>query len=187
MMANKGQVFATDRDRSRLAPIYERVKRAGARNIQIREAGSPLEALEGHMDVVLVDAPCTGTGIWRRRPDAKWRLTDRALAERIEEQRAVLEEAAPYVKPGGRLVYVTCSLLPEENGDQVAAFAAAHPGFTVLPGAEIVASAAAAPSTDLADPAPLAAASLALPTGLILTPHRTGTDGFFVSVLRRAS
>jgi 16S rRNA (cytosine967-C5)-methyltransferase len=185
MMANKGQVFATDRDRIRLAPIFERIKRAGARNIQVREAGASLDALEGHMDAVLVDAPCTGTGVWRRRPDAKWRLTDRALADRIDEQRAVLAEAARYVKPGGRLVYVTCSLLPEEDGDQVEAFAAAHPEFTPLPGADIVAAAAATPSTGLADPAPLSAAALLLPTGLVLSPHRTGTDGFFVAVLRK--
>jgi 16S rRNA (cytosine967-C5)-methyltransferase len=185
MMANKGQVFATDRDRSRLAPIYERIKRAGARNVQIRETGAALEPLEGHMDAVLVDAPCTGTGTWRRRPDAKWRLTDRAVAERVEEQRTVLAEAARYVKPGGRLVYVTCSLLPEEDGDQVEAFVAAHPEFAVLSGAEIVANAAAVPSTGLSDPAPLAGAALLLPTGLVLTPHRTGTDGFFVAAMRK--
>jgi len=187
MMANKGQIFATDRDRSRLAPIYERVKRAGSRNVQIREAGSPLDELKGHMDVVLVDAPCTGTGTWRRRPDAKWRLTDRALAERVEEQRAVLAEAAPFVKPGGRLVYVTCSLLPEENGDQVEAFVGAEPAFSPVAGADIIAAAAAAPSTGLADPAPLAEAALLLPNGVVFTPRRTGTDGFFVAVLRRGA
>jgi 16S rRNA (cytosine967-C5)-methyltransferase len=185
MMANKGQVFATDRDRSRLAPIYERIKRAGARNVQIREAGASLEPLEGHMDAVLVDAPCTGTGTWRRRPDAKWRLTDRALAERVEEQRVVLAEAARYVKPGGRLIYVTCSLLPEEDGDQVEAFTAAHPEFVALAGADIVAAAAATPSVGLADPAALASAALLLPAGLVLSPHRTGTDGFFVAVMRK--
>jgi 16S rRNA (cytosine967-C5)-methyltransferase len=185
MMANKGQIFATDRDRSRLAPIYERIKRAGARNVQIRETGVALEPLEGHMDAVLVDAPCTGTGTWRRRPDAKWRLTDRALAERMEEQRAVLAEAARYVKPGGRLVYVTCSLLPEEDGDRVEVFVAAHPEFAALAGTDIIAAAAATLSVGLADPGALASAALLLPTGLVLSPHRTGTDGFFVAVMRK--
>ncbi len=180
IMANKGQVFATDNDRSRLAPIFERVKRSAARNVQIREAGASLDALEGRMDAVLVDAPCTGTGVWRRRPDAKWRLTERALGERIEEQRALLVDATRYLKPGGRLVYATCSLLPGEDGDQAEAFVAAHPGFALQSGAEIVAAAG------LADPAPLAAAALLLPTGLVLSPRRTGTDGFFVAVAKRA-
>ena len=126
-MANKGQVFATDSDRARLAPIFERLKRAGARNVQVREAGAPLDDLAGRMDAVLIDAPCTGTGVWRRRPDAKWKLTDQALALRLGEQAALLADAARYVKPGGRLVYVTCSLLPDENADQVAAFLADEP------------------------------------------------------------
>src|SRR5690606_22824048 len=120
MMENRGQLFATDRDRHRLAPIFERVKRAGTRNVQIRPAGADLADLSGRMDRVMVDAPCTGTGTWRRRPDIKWRLTEHALAERRSEQAAVLREAAAYVKGGGYLVYVTCSVLPEENGDQIA-------------------------------------------------------------------
>ena len=128
-MDNKGQVFATDSDRARLAPIFERLKRAGARNVQVREAGAALDDLAGRMDAVLIDAPCTGSGVWRRRPDAKWKLTDQALAERIGEQAALLAGATRYVKPGGRLVYVTCSLLPDENADQVAAFLAGQPEF----------------------------------------------------------
>ena len=132
-MDNKGQVFATDSDRARLAPIFERLKRAGARNVQVREAGAPLDDLAGRMDAVLIDAPCTGTGVWRRRPDAKWKLTDQALALRIGEQAALLMDAMRYVKPGGRLAYVTCSLLPDENADQVAAFLAAHTDFSVVP------------------------------------------------------
>ncbi len=174
VMENKGQVFATDSDRARLAPIFDRLKRAGARNVQVREAGASLDDLAGRMDAVLIDAPCTGTGVWRRRPDAKWRLTDRALAERIGEQTTLLSDAIRYVKPGGRLVYVTCSLLPDENADQIAAFLSANADFHAVPPAE------AASGID-----GLAAAALDAGTGLVLSPRRTGTDGFFVSVLRR--
>ncbi len=174
-MDNKGQVFATDSDRARLAPIFERLKRAGARNVQVREAGAPLDDLVGRMDAVLIDAPCTGTGVWRRRPDAKWKLTDQALALRLGEQAALLADAKRYVKSGGRLVYVTCSLLPDENADQVAAFLAAQTDFGVVPPAE-----AATAISGLHD------AALDTGNGLVLTPRLTGTDGFFISVLRRA-
>ena len=135
-MDNKGQVFATDSDRARLAPIFERLKRAGARNVQVRAAGAPLDDLVGRMDAVLIDAPCTGTGVWRRRPDAKWKLSERALAERLAEQAALLNGATRYVKPGGRLVYVTCSLLPDENADQIATFLAENRDFSAVPPAE---------------------------------------------------
>ena len=101
------------------------------RNLQVRSPIDPdaLDGLEGRMDLVFVDAPCTGSGTWRRHPDAKWRLTPPQLERRIAEQDAVLAAAAPFVKPGGRLIYVTCSLLAEENEDRVAAFVAAHPDF----------------------------------------------------------
>jgi 16S rRNA (cytosine967-C5)-methyltransferase len=176
-MANKGQIIATDRDRSRLAPIFDRLRRAGARNAQVRGAGEELTDLEGRMDAVLVDAPCTGTGVWRRRPDAKWRLTERALAERASEQTALLAEAHRYVKPGGRLVYVTCSLLPEENEDQVAAFVAANPAFRIALSPDIFAASGAVPD--------LGAAALIGPSGMVLSPRRTGTDGFFISMMQR--
>ena len=84
-------------------------------------------------DLVFIDAPCTGTGAWRRRPDAKWRLKPANLSQREEEQSALLVTAAALVKPGGRLVYATCSVLPQENGDRIAAFLANHPGFETLP------------------------------------------------------
>jgi 16S rRNA (cytosine967-C5)-methyltransferase len=176
-MANKGQLFATDRDPMRLAPIYERLKRAGTRNVQVRDPDAPLAPLAGRMDAVLVDAPCTGTGVWRRRPDAKWRLSERSLAERVAEQDAVLDEAARCVAPGGTLVYVTCSLLPEENGDRVAAFQARTPGFAIIPPGEVIAAAGVAPA--------LAEAALLTDRGFILSPRRTGTDGFFVASMRR--
>jgi 16S rRNA (cytosine967-C5)-methyltransferase len=176
-MGGKGRVIATDSDRARLAPIFERVKRAAAHNVEIRAAGAALDDLAARMDVVLVDAPCTGTGTWRRRPDAKWRVTERALANRVGEQVAILDQAARFVKPGGRLVYVTCSVLPDENEDRVSAFLGAHAEFGIVPPVEVVAAA------DVG--AGLAAAALLRPTGVMLTPRRTNTDGFFVAVLRR--
>ena len=174
IMANKGQVFATDSDRARLAPIFERLKRAGARNVQVREAGAPLDALHGRMDAVLIDAPCTGSGVWRRRPDAKWRLTEKALGERIAEQAALLRSAVRYLKPGGRLIYVTCSLLPDENEDQIAGFLAEAPGMVAVPSQEM---SAVVPG--------LAEAALLAANGVILTPRRTETDGFYISVMRK--
>ncbi len=180
VMENKGQVFATDSDRSRLAPIFDRLKRAGTRNVQVRPARSSLSDLEGHMDAVLLDVPCTGTGTWRRRPDAKWRLTERALGERVAEQAALLDAAVAYLKPGGRIVYVTCSLLPDENGDQLRAFVERQAGFRLLSPSEVVAAARIPEATR-------DALGVALgPDGVLLTPHRTGTDGFFVGVVARA-
>jgi 16S rRNA (cytosine967-C5)-methyltransferase len=135
-MGKKGQLFAHDSDRNRLAPIYDRLKRAGVRNVQVRPpAEGALADLEGKMDCVVIDAPCTGSGTWRRHPHAKWKLTREQLASRVAEQRAILEEGARYVKPGGTLVYITCSILPDENGRQAAAFVANHPEFTITPGA----------------------------------------------------
>src|ERR1700694_4986392 len=121
-MANKGQIHAPDTDKRRLAPIHVRLARSGARNVQVsppKSVGDALEGLAGRIDLVLIDAPCSGTGAWRRNPDAKWRLRPGALDERIKVQHIVLERAAALVKPGGRIAYITCSLLDEENGGQV--------------------------------------------------------------------
>jgi 16S rRNA (cytosine967-C5)-methyltransferase len=134
------------------------------------------------MDRVLIDAPCTGTGTWRRRPDAKWRLSAKAIGDRAAEQATLLDSAVNFLKPDGSIAYVTCSLLPDENGEQVAAFIARHPGFAAAPGAEIVAASSLLPEGRAA----LVVSALMLPAGLILSPRRTGTDGFFVAVLRRA-
>jgi 16S rRNA (cytosine967-C5)-methyltransferase len=114
------------------------------RNLQVRSprgAADVLADLAGAADLVLVDAPCTGTGTWRRNPDAKWRVRPGALAARIAEQDAALAGAAPLVKPGGRLAYVTCSLLMEENEDRLAAFRAGHPAFAPVLAAEVAAAA----------------------------------------------
>lgn len=170
-MANSGQIFAHDSDARRLADTIRRGQRAGVRNLQIRSPieATPLRGLEGKIDVVFVDAPCTGAGTWRRHPDAKWRLSPDQLAKRQIEQDSVLEDAATFVKAGGRMIYVTCSLLTEENEDRVAAFLERHPEFTVKPIA-------------------LDGVTHVTPEGYLrLTPHRAGTDGFFAAVLQRAS
>lgn len=171
-MENRGQIHAFDADRNRLAPIFDRLKRAGARNVQVHARAGELAPLAGKMDLVLVDAPCTGTGTWRRRPDAKWRLDERNLAQRIGEQDAVLVEAARYVKPGGRLVYVTCSLLPPENGDRIDAFLEANPAFVQ---AEL----------DLAALCDTAHRLPAHASRVTLSPLGAGCDGFFVAAIQR--
>src|SRR3569833_1730049 len=122
MMGFKGQVFATDDDKRRLAPIHDRVTRSGARNVQVRtpkSVGGEIDDLKGRMDLVLSDAPCTGTGAWRRNPDAKWRMRPGALEQRVKEQADILDRAVDVVKTTGRIVYITCSLLEAENGAQV--------------------------------------------------------------------
>jgi 16S rRNA (cytosine967-C5)-methyltransferase len=176
-MRNSGQIFAYDSDRHRLAPIYDRLKRNGARNVQVRAPGpGALDDLLGRMDRVVIDAPCTGSGTWRRRPDAKWKLTAEQVAQRVEEQAAILEDGARYVKPGGTLVYITCSVLHEENGGQIAAFRAAHPEFEIVP---------AGPALEQLAPQHAERFHLDHAGGVMLTPLRTGTDGFFLAMQKR--
>ncbi|AMN42977.1 RsmB/NOP family class I SAM-dependent RNA methyltransferase [Rhodoplanes sp. Z2-YC6860] len=183
-MENKGQLYATDDDKRRLAPIHERLTRAGARGVQVRtpkSIGSEIDDLKGRLDLVLIDAPCTGIGAWRRNPDAKWRVRPGALEVRVKEQAGVLDRAATLVKPGGRIAYITCSVLDEENGAQVRGFVERHSGFTIAPPAEVMTGA-------LGERAYLfRRAVLTSAEGLLMTPRRTDTDGFFVSILRRAA
>ncbi len=178
LMQNTGQIYAYDADRHQLKPIFERLKRAGARNVQVMRAGDDLavDALGSRFDVVLADAPCTGTGTWRRRPDAKWRLKPDALKARMAEQQSVLTRAAGLVKPGGRLLYVTCSILPEENSGQIAWFLGNNPEFEPVATAEIW-------RATLPSEPPLSADQRT--DSLLLTPHSHGTDGFFVAALVR--
>ncbi|HEX7129893.1 MAG TPA: RsmB/NOP family class I SAM-dependent RNA methyltransferase [Rhodanobacteraceae bacterium] len=184
MMENRGQIYATDPDKRRLAPIHDRLERAGVRNVQVRTprpGSDPLADLAGRADLVFVDAPCSGSGAWRRNPDAKWRLRPAALERRRAEQAAVLDRAASLVKPGGRIAYVTCSVLAGENGTQIGAFLARDRRFSVVPPGEVAAAA-------LGERAFLFGRAVLLSdTGLLMTPRRTGTDGFFVSLLRRSS
>ena len=135
---------------------------------------------EARADLVLVDAPCSGIGTWRRNPDAKWRMRPGALALRLREQAEVLDRAALLIKPGGRLAYVTCTLLAEENDDQVRAFFARHSQFTIISPAQIMVA--------LGDrAADFRAAVLLSPEGLLMTPRRTATDGFYVSIIEKSS
>jgi 16S rRNA (cytosine967-C5)-methyltransferase len=183
MMDNRGQIFSTDLDKRRLAPIHERLERAGVRNVQVRTPRAQenvLADLQQRADLVLIDAPCTGIGTWRRNPDAKWRMRPGALEVRCNEQIEVLDRAVPLVKPGGRIAYVTCSLLAEENGDQVRAFLAREPDFMLVPPAEV--------ADALGERAYMFKhAVLMSEEGLLMTPRRTDTDGFYVSMLVRRS
>jgi 16S rRNA (cytosine967-C5)-methyltransferase len=178
-MENHGQIYATDNDARRLAPIHDRLARAGVRNVQVRTPRAKADAvtdLDGKIDCVLVDAPCTGIGTWRRNPDAKWRLRPGSLEVRRKEQEAVLDRAAALVNPGGRIVYITCSILPEENDDALSAFMERHAGFTPVPLDRVL------DETQLGR-----LKSVVRPTahGLQLTPHKTGTDGFYAAILVR--
>ena len=175
-MNNKGQVHAYDTDRKRLAPIIERLRRAGTRNVQVHDDARQLEGLKNKLDAVLVDAPCTGTGTWRRRPDTKWRLTQKNLDERIAQQQDALSEASAFVKPGGALLYVTCSILPEENDQQAIRFCEENPEFSIVPAADQWAKIF---GNDAAKPRAKDAATVTL------SPASTDTDGFFFCRMQR--
>jgi 16S rRNA (cytosine967-C5)-methyltransferase len=176
-MANRGQIFAYDSEKARLAPIFDRLKRAECRNVQVIANAPQLAPLEGQMDLVLIDAPCTGSGTWRRRPDAKWRLAQRQLDIRINEQATILDAAARYVKPGGRIAYVTCSVFPDENQRQVEGFLARHADFAAADHAALWES--ALPGH--------ASAALVGANGIVMTPRLSGTDGFFFASIQRAA
>lgn len=183
MMENTGQLYAYDRDLRRLKPLYHRAKRAGVRNLQIRSpAGDEgLADLAGRMDLVFVDAPCSGSGTWRRRPDTKWRLTEKQLQSRMREQDQVLAEASSFVGPGGRLVYVTCSFLIEENEDRLSVFMKNHPDFSIEN-----AIGAITETGLLGDEGRAALEKCATAEGAIrLTPKKIRADGFFIATLAR--
>jgi len=178
LMENTGAVFAFDISERRLDNLRPRLARAGVDNVRTQlirdEHDKGLKKFLERADRVLVDAPCSGTGTVRRNPDIKWRPID--LKALRTTQLSILESAARLVKPGGRLVYATCSLLKEENDDIVAAFLATHDGFVMIPANEI-----------------LAAQGVVIEEGFTaegamrLLPHRHGTDGFFAAVLERKS
>jgi 16S rRNA (cytosine967-C5)-methyltransferase len=127
---------------------------------------------------VLIDAPCTGTGAWRRNPDAKWRMRPGALEQRQKEQTEILDRAVPLLKAGGRIAYVTCSVLDEENSAQVRGFLARHPEFSLQPPADV--------ANTLGERAFMFAKAARLSDeGLLMTPRTTETDGFFVAVFHR--
>lgn len=180
LMQNKGQIYLSDRDGRRLAPSFARIERAGARNVQVRAPRRGLDVLaelEGRCDLVMVDAPCTGSGAWRRNPDAKWRIRPGALEQRIADQDQALEEATRFVKPQGRILYVTCSVLREENEDRVLGYLARRQDFDAVP-AQVLAEKAEVPR--------LGAFASPLGPGLRLSPLTSGTDGFFIAMLQRS-
>lgn len=185
MMENKGQIFSHDIDGRRLSALIPRIERAGIRNVQLRhpKENASLDDLDLKMDLVMIDAPCTGVGTWRRKPDAKWRVQPNALQKRIGDQAMILRMACNYVKPGGRLVYVTCSFLMEENEDQVASFLADRSDFIAEDAAE-----AAIRSGQLTDAGAALVRKCRRPDGSVrLTPRTAGTDGFYLAVMRRSA
>jgi 16S rRNA (cytosine967-C5)-methyltransferase len=176
-LANRGVVAAADVHERRLQALRERARRAGAMNLavhELRHAEWPadLAAFAARADRVLVDAPCSGTGSWRRRPEARWGLDEAGLAALQRTQDGLLASAAAALRPGARLVYATCSLLAEENEERVAALRAARPDLELVRIAEILGGDAARAIAD--------------PTGtfLSLRPDQHGCDGFFAAVLR---
>jgi len=175
IMGRRGQVYAFDTDAARLERLKPRAKRAEAHNIQphvLLEKDRWLTAEGDRFHRVLVDVPCSGTGAWRRSPEAPWRLTPEILKAHAERQELILGRAARLVRKGGRLVYVTCSLLPTENEDVVTAFLLSHPKYQVMQASEAWATGpgGAYPGDD---------------PYLNLSPRRQGTDGYFVAVLTR--
>ena len=184
-MHGEGRLVATDVDAKRLAALAPRLERSGAR-ADVRRIGPEGEGvydLHGAADLVFVDAPCSGSGTWRRHPEAPWRLTPEALERLIALQSRILAAAAPLVRLGGRLAYATCSIFAEENDATVAAFAAAHSGFRAVP---IEAAAAEAPG--LTDEGRRRLAVLAQGGHTVqMTPLRTGTDGFFLALFERTA
>ena len=175
-MQSQGRLYAFDVSESRLNKLKPRLKRSGLSNVHpqllVNENDIKVKRLAGKIDRVLVDAPCSGIGTLRRNPDLKWRQNAAGIIELTAKQGRILAAAAALVKPGGRLVYATCSFLRAENQDVVAAFLAAHPQFHLLPAREV-----------------LAQQNIALDTGdyLQLYPHRHGCDGFFAAALMRAA
>ncbi len=175
-MANRGKLVACDISTRRLERAARRLRRAGVGNVERRVLSSERDKwVKRHalgFDRVFVDVPCLGTGTWRRNPDAKWRSRPEDLGELVERQQQILRSAARLVRPGGRLVYATCSLLHEEDEAQAEVFLAAEPDFALLPASRAWAET-------------LGGASPGGEDYLFLTPARHGTDGFFVALFER--
>lgn len=177
-MGNRGELFALDVDAERLEELRRRARRAGAHNIRVRlippagEALGALADLAGKADRVLVDAPCSGSGTFRRKPDARYRLAAEELLRHAERQRALLSQFSTLVRPGGWLIYGTCSVLREENEAVVEDFLRTHPAFTLRPVEQVLGASLAG--------------NLTRGGYLRLWPHRHGTDGFFGAVLARS-
>ena len=176
LMRSHGRLYAFDVNAKRLAQLTPRLARSGLSNVHpqvlAHESDARIKRLAGKVDRVLVDAPCSGFGTLRRNPDLKWRQTPADLDELVAKQARIIASAATLVKPGGRLVYATCSVLPDENDAIVDAFLGAHTGFVQRDA-----------TTELAK------SGIRLDTGerLRVTPSRHGCDGFFAAILERSS
>lgn len=190
MMEGRGTLMACDVARKRMADLPPRLKRAGIGNVTLdvldedespkKRGGNWAKRHKASFDRVLVDAPCSGSGAWRRNPDARWRLSAEAVAEHVARQEDILSRAARLVKPGGRLVYATCSILCEENEDVAAAFLETHGEFATLPAGDVWAETVAvmeggASFDDMKESG----------EWLRLSPARHGCDGFFVAIMER--
>jgi 16S rRNA (cytosine967-C5)-methyltransferase len=177
-MRNTGRLYAFDVSGHRLDNLKPRLARSGLSNVHpaqiAHERDERVKRLTGKIDRVLVDAPCSGLGTLRRNPDLKWRQSPQAVQELQEKQRAILDSAARLLKPGGRLVYATCSLLEAENEAIAEAFGAAHPDFIKLDAAEVLHKAQVERASELVEGGYLR-----------LWPHRHRTDGFFAAVWER--
>lgn len=180
MMENEGRIFACDAEPARMTPIAARAARAGVQIIELdpmwhAEENKGESKVKGQeFETVLIDAPCSGTGSWRRNPDARWRLSDENVVLYAKQQYGILRNSAKLVQCGGHLVYVTCSVLPQENEVQIKTFLEQCSGFRAAP---IEARWAELVATDFPGEDPW----------LHLTPHEHGTDGFFVAVLERTA
>ena len=171
LMKNTGRLYAFDVSDKRLANLKPRLARSGLSNVHParieHERDTKIKRLAGKVDRVLVDAPCSGLGTLRRNPDLKWRQSEESVTELTTKQAAILDAAAKLVRPGGRVVYATCSLLTAENDAVVEGFLARHPEFTLTPASAVLAKQGIAVDGDF----------------LRLLPHRHNTDGFFAAIL----
>ena len=166
-MRNEGEIVARDIDERRLAQISDRAKRAGVTIILASSSNAMV------FDRVLVDAPCSGTGTWRRQPELRWRLTPKRLEALKKMQAQLLDDGARQTRPGGRLIYVTCSILPSENEDQITTFLERHPDFAMRPARGVWAESIGTEPPGMDE-------------FFRATPFTTGTDGFFAAVLARS-
>jgi 16S rRNA (cytosine967-C5)-methyltransferase len=170
MMEGGGRILACDADWRRLGRMRPRLRRAGVSSVTFHKPGRPIPvSWAGRADRVLVDAPCSGTGALRRNPGSRWRLKPRGIDRLVRTQKGLLDEAADLVRPGGRVIYATCSVLPRENDAVVSAFLEANPAFSLLPASELL-------GAERAD-------GLGGGEVLRLLPHRHGSDGFYAAVL----
>jgi 16S rRNA (cytosine967-C5)-methyltransferase len=173
-MRNTGRLYAFDVVEKRLAKLKPRLARSGLSNVHpgliAHENDAKVKRLSGKLDRVLIDAPCSGLGTLRRNPDMKWRQSEDDIAQMSQLQTSILASAARLVKPGGRVVYATCSLLEEENESIVTSFLSTHPDYELRPMSEVMAE---------------QKISLIMDDYLKLLPHRHHTDGFFAAVIER--